>query len=513
MTDQAEYRKQIATIRTQLESAQISIKWCLKELDKLELDLTAQGPANGKSFIAWPEPKQEKPPEPDPVSEEPIVINKEWAALLDEMNDGSDHLFITGEAGTGKSTLLNYFANRFNKSFAIVAPTGVAALRVGGQTIHSFFKFPIHALDENDTPDIPHKYRGKYRALHTLIIDEVSMVRADMMDAIDLHLRKYGPQPDQPFGGVRLIMIGDPFQLPPVAREKAEKAWLKQRYGTDCPYFFQAMVWQQVPLQKHTLTTIFRQTDPVFIGVLNAARFGSLVQDDITILNKRVQPGFRPGLDDMWITLTTTNDSADYSNRRMLDQLPGKSKVYTASIMGDFDTRNAPVDMNLELKVGAIVMFTKNSTEHYWVNGTLGKVTSLDPLQVAIGEMTYAVEREDWEQVAYELEPGGKRLHKYIKGSMTQIPLRLAAAITIHKSQGLTLPRAIIDFGHGTFAHGQGYVAFSRCRELNGIILRAPVSAGDFTADPIVVAFMNGEKLTLPALPPTQMKLIEGSPE
>lgn len=491
-------------------SPQISVNKQIHDEVLRDQERNATNPNLPDWLRSEPKEHQDTDPEPEPLQEE-ITITDEWRFLLARMNDGKDPLFITGPAGTGKSTLLNYFAARFEKPFAIVAPTGVAALRIGGQTIHSFFRFAIHALDEHDMPDIPPRYRAKYRALHTLIIDEISMVRADMMDMIDLFLRKYGPVPDLPFGGVRLIMIGDPYQLPPVSREKAEKAWLKGRYGSECPFFFQALIWQQVPIDKHELTTIFRQSDPVFTGILNAARNGGLNNQHIAMLNSRVQPTFRPALDDLWITLTTTNDSADYSNRRMLDQLPGKSRVFKAQISGDFEPRNAPTDVNLELKVGAIVMFVKNSSDHYWVNGSLGRVTNLDPLRVALADSSreYEVIEEDWEQIAYEYDAGAKRLHKYVKGVFTQIPLRLAAAITIHKAQGVTLQRAIIDFGRGTFADGQGYVAFSRCRELSGIVLRSPVSPGDFMVNAAVKAFMNGGPVVLPQVGPAQMNLLE----
>lgn len=241
-------------IETHLDVVQASLtvlKVHLANIDEMSVSLPLESAKNDRSD------DDTKPPDPNPeIDSDPgepeLVINDEWQHLLDLLHNGPKdrHLFITGEAGTGKSTLLNLVTSEFQKPFAIVAPTGVAALRVGGQTIHSFFRFPVHALDKHDIPDLPPKMTGKYRALHTLFIDEGSMVRADMMDAIDLHLRKYGPEPDLPFGGIRIVLIGDPYQLPPVAREKAEKQWLKVRYGSECPYFFQALVWQQVQIGR-----------------------------------------------------------------------------------------------------------------------------------------------------------------------------------------------------------------------------------------------------------------------
>lgn len=445
---------------------------------------------------------------PEPA-EEPLVINDEWKAVLALMNDGKENLFITGEAGSGKSTLLNHFVNTTTSVTAVVAPTGVAALRVGGQTIHSFFGFGAHALEDSDIPILQDNRRAKYKALEVLVIDEISMVRSDLMDAVDIFLRKNGNNKDLPFGGVRVIMFGDLFQLPPVAKEPDEKKWLEDRYGTDQTYFFHAQCWREVRPKVCELTTIFRQKDKVFTDTLNAIRKGAANINQMTLINSRVAPNFKPKGDELWLTLTTTNDAADVANRKMLAEIAAESATFEAVIAGDFDLKHAPTDEKLELKPGATVMFIRNNKAGGWVNGTIGKVISVKPLKVDIDGGAHDVDAETWESIVYDFDPVTKKLVKTVRGKFTQIPLRLAAAITIHKAQGLTLDRVIIDMGFRAFAPGQAYVALSRCRTLAGMVLRRPLMARDLITSSEVQKFMKGEPIAKPKPQAAQLSLLE----
>lgn len=438
-------------------------------------------------------------PEPAKV-EEPLIINEEWKAVLDTLHNGADDVFITGGAGTGKSTLLNYFTTSYKGAAAIVAPTGVAALRISGQTIHSFFGFGAHALGIEDIPSLSDSRRAKYKALDMLIIDEVSMVRADLMDAIDRFMRLNGRDKDRPFGGCRLIMIGDLFQLPPVSKEANEKKWLVQRYGTDTPYFFHAEVWRHRPIRICQLTTIFRQKDRTFTDALNAIRKGEMNADHLKLINSRVNPLFVPPQNELWLTLTTTNASADQSNAKMLRAINAPAKTFEADVVGDFDLKNAPTDERLELKPGAAVMFIRNDIDGNWVNGTMGRVVQVEPLEIEVNGLTHEVEPVTWEAINYDFDEKERKLVKSVKGKFTQIPLKLAAAITIHKSQGITLDRAIIDLSSGAFAVGQSYVALSRCKSLAGMVLKRPLTERDLITSTEVQAFMAGKPIARPAV-------------
>jgi ATP-dependent exoDNAse (exonuclease V) alpha subunit len=444
--------------------------------------------------------------------EEPITVTAEWQAVIDDVNKGTGHLFITGGAGTGKSTLLNQLVKTRWGDSATVAPTGVAALRVNGETIHRFFGFGAHALQKDDIRELPDDRKYKFKALKLLFIDEISMVRADLMDAIDIFLRKNGSDKDKPFGGTRIIAIGDLYQLPPVSsnKEKEVQQWLEHRYGTDTPYFFHADVWRDNPIKIHNLTTIFRQKDPVFTEALNAIRKGNVSAVHRSTINKRFQLAFKPPVEEMWITLTTTNENADKANQAMLSELPGEAETFVADVIGEFELNNAPTDVELSLKVGAAVMFVKNNKMYGWVNGTMGKVTSVKPLKVEIaGQGVVAVEKETWESITYEYDTETKKLAKHVKGKFVQVPLRLAAAITIHKSQGLTLDRLIVDLHNGAFTAGQTYVALSRARTLEGLVLRKYVREKDLITSLEVIKFMNGQPIVRPG--PHQLTLADTS--
>lgn len=439
-------------------------------------------------------------PKPAPEPEAPLTITPEWQAVLDELNNGADDVFITGGAGTGKSTLLNHFVTSYRGAAAIVAPTGVAALRISGQTIHSFFGFGAHALSPEDVPSLSDSRRAKYKALDMLIIDEISMVRADLMDAIDRFLRLNGRDSNRPFGGCRLVMIGDLFQLPPVSKEANEKKWLMQRYGTETPYFFHAEVWRHRPIKICNLTTIFRQKDETFTNALNAIRKGAMTADHLKLINSRVNPLFVPPQNELWLTLTTTNASADQSNQKMLKSINAPAVTFEADVVGDFDLKNAPTDEYLELKPGAAVMFIRNDPDGNWVNGTMGRVVTVAPLEVEVNGTVHEVEPVTWESIAYDFDEKARKLVKTVKGKFIQIPLKLAAAITVHKSQGLSLDRCIIDLGHGAFASGQAYVGLSRCRSLEGMVLRRPLRESDLITSTEVQAFMAGKPIARPAV-------------
>lgn len=498
-------KDEINSIRNELLRAQGSINAALAKLESIAID--EPGP-----FLALTAPKPEmvsvRPlEEVKKAIEEPLITTDEWKRTLDALHNGREHIFITGGAGTGKSTLLQEFMSTCNRTIAAVCPTGVAALRIKAQTIHSFFHFGAHVLQKDDIRELSPSRQAKFKALDDLIIDEASMVRADLMDAIDQFLRLNGREKGKPFGGVRLILVGDLFQLPPFSREKEEKKYLKDRYGLDAPYFFHAEAWRDCPPKIHELTTIFRQSDAAFTGALNAIRNGTATTEHLDLLNKRVDRSFKPPVDgDLWLILTTTNNNADQANDAMLSELKSPSKVFMAVVQDDFDLKNAPTDIELRLKVGAVVMFIRNDADKRWHNGTLGKVVSVNPLKVDIKERGIVdVLPETWEDITYDWDEKAKKLSRSVKGKFTQIPLKLAAAVTIHKAQGTTLDRAILDLHHGTFADGQLYVGASRLRSLEGLILRKPIKMSDISVNEEVRKFMKGLPIARPLLAAGQL--------
>jgi hypothetical protein len=448
-----------------------------------------------------------------------IEWNDGFQEAQEWIESGCKCLFVTGKAGTGKSTLLQQLKRTVLAKAVVLAPTGVAAVHVGGQTIHSFFRFPPHVL----FPDAVARLGGgrMYRKLTTLIIDEISMVRADIIDAIDLFLRTHGPDPNQPFGGVQMIFFGDLHQLPPVVSPHEAEAF-HSLY--ESPWFFKARVFSRLPFDRVDLRKVYRQKETTFLSLLNAIRTGEAEEEDLEKLNARAAvpaaparpwaPGQDP-FDDTGpeeeaapvITLTSTNAAADRVNGRMLDGLPTHLAYYKAQIAGDFDRKAYPTDEPLGLKVGAQVMLLKNHPQGWWVNGTLAVVAGLeadciwvdvptrggrggnqDPMAGPLGALR--VERATWESVRYSLDPETGRPVPKPVGRFTQFPLKLAWAMTIHKSQGKTFDKVVIDLGSGAFAHGQSYVALSRCRTLDGITLRRPLSGRDLMLDPEVREFL-----------------------
>ena len=421
-----------------------------------------------------------------------VALGTQQHEVLDQMENSVDHVFITGRAGTGKTTLLHAFVESTAKQVAVCAPTGVAALAAGGQTIHSLLRLPIGIIGSRELGFIPKESLAVLAALDALVIDEISMVSADVLDSIDRRLRQAKRRRNTAFGGVQLIMFGDPYQLSPVVSGQAEKAYYKDHYRS--PWFFDAKVWSETEMTIHELDTIHRQADSEFRSVLNALREGRMEPDMGRMLNEH---GMRTPEDPDLITLSTTNQAVSRLNQSALERLPGKGKIAHADIEGDFGSTTAyPADEQLALKPGARVMFLRNDTAGpdgpRYVNGTVGVVEKItDTVLVDVDGQGVLVEPVTWEKVRYEYSPATKILSQDVVAEFTQFPLRLAWAVTIHKAQGKTLDAAVIDLGPRAFAPGQTYVAFSRLTSLDGLYLKRPLSPSDIIVDEDVVRFMN----------------------
>jgi ATP-dependent DNA helicase PIF1 len=423
----------------------------------------------------------------------PLSLSPDFEYALDRMEGaGPGCLFITGRAGTGKSTLLQLFRRTTRKKVVVLAPTGVAALNVGGQTIHSFFGFPPRLIDPRT--DIKKKrFRQLYQCLDAIVIDEISMVRADMIDAIDQFLR-VNRESDRPFGGLSVLFFGDLFQLPPVVANDVERHFFGTVY--ESPYFFSARVFRQgYSMEVISLEKVYRQESRHFLRLLECIRRNHIDEDVIMDLNTRCLPHFSPG-DESYITLSARNARVDDINNRALDDLPYPTRTYTASIKGDFPANLYPAEAALRLKQEAQVMLLRNDPEKRYVNGTIGKVTALgeDSITVVVEDnretRTLEIGRQEWEVLRYKVSEGSPdTIETETLGSFIQFPLRLAWAVTIHKAQGKTFDKAIIDLGRGAFEHGQTYVALSRCRSLEGIVLRQPLRPNDVLVDERIVDF------------------------
>ena len=425
-----------------------------------------------------------------------IDINPKFAEVLDLLEHSNKNLFITGRAGTGKSTLLEYFRDKTAKNLAVLAPTGVAAINVRGQTIHSFFGFKPDITIEKVKNSFRNKEKKElYKKLDILIIDEISMVRADLLDCVDQFLRQNGKQHDRPFGGTRVVFLGDLYQLPPVI-SRDEYEMFSQEYNS--PYFFDALAMENFPLTLIELETIYRQSDPKFIALLNAVRSGSLTQEQLTELNYRHDPTFVPPVNKFYLRLTTTNARAETINQSQLELDHGEEVVLDGVTTGGFDGRVLPSPAQLRLKVGAQVMLVCNDRGKRWVNGTMGKIEKFSTekgfnkvvsVRLDSGELV-DVTPYTWEMFKFVYREDSGKIDSQSVGSYTQYPLILAWAVTIHKAQGKTFERVIVDFDRGTFAHGQAYVALSRCTSLSGMVLTQPLQLRHLILDRRVVGFL-----------------------
>lgn len=438
----------------------------------------------------------------------PDTDNHEFQDALNLVKYTRQSLFLTGKAGTGKSTFLRYVTDNVKKKYVVLAPTGIAAINAGGSTLHSFFKLPFHPL----LPDDPNlslqkgriheffKYTKPHRKLleqlELIIIDEISMVRADIIDTVDRILRVYSRNLREPFGGKQLLLVGDAFQLEPVVKSD-EREILARFYPN--PYFFSARVFGQIDLVSIELKKVYRQSDPTFISVLDHIRGGTVGAADLQLLNTRYGVTISPTADrerDLYITLATRRDNVDYINERRLAELPGEPETFRGEIRGDFPESSLPTQLELVLKPGAQIIFIKNDYERRWVNGTIGTVNGFDmdgsTLYITTDDGRECdVKRESWRNIRYTYNEEKKQVEEEELGTFTQFPVRLAWAITVHKSQGLTFSRAVIDFTGGVFAGGQTYVALSRCTSLEGIRLKKPVSRADVFVRPEITEFAN----------------------
>lgn len=426
--------------------------------------------------------------------------NSELALAWQFIENTGTHLFLTGKAGTGKTTFLRKLKRESPKRMVVIAPTGIAAINAGGVTIHSFFQIPFapYVPESSFSTNGQATYRFRFgkekiniiRSMDLLVIDEISMVRADLLDAVDEMLRRYRDR-HKPFGGVQLLMIGDLQQLAPVVKDE-EWQMLKKYYDT--PYFFSSRALKQTEYCTIELKTVYRQSDGAFLDLLNRIRENHCDPQVLEALNRRYLPDFQPRKEEGYIRLVTHNYQAQRINNYELEQLPGRSYAFRATIDGKFPEYSYPTDELLELKKGAQVMFVKNdsSGEHRYYNGMIGEVTDLsaDSIEVRAKDSTAAflLQEEEWANAKYVLDEESKEIVEDIEGTFRQFPLKLAWAITIHKSQRLTFERAIID-ASSSFAHGQTYVALSRCKTLEGLVLSAPLSAKAVISDRAVDRF------------------------
>ena len=428
--------------------------------------------------------------------------NKEFQDALNLIQYTRQSVFLTGKAGTGKPTFLKYVCEITKKKHIVLAPTGIAAINAGGSTLHSFFKLPFYPL----LPDDPNfslkggklhsflKYTSAHRKLikevELVIIDEISMVRADIIDFIDKILRVYSQNMREPFGGKQILLVGDVYQLEPVLKND-EREIINRFYPT--PYFFSARVFNEIELISIELIKVYRQTDKVFVNVLDHIRTNTAGAADLQLLNTRYNAKIEENESDMYITLATRRDTVDFINEKKLAELPGDSTIFTGEIKGEFPENSLPTQMELEVKPGAQIIFIKNDYERRWVNGTIGTIAGIDEDEtlyvITEDGKEVDVKKDSWRNIRYRYNDKEKKIEEEELGVFIQYPIRLAWAITIHKSQGLTFSRVVVDFTGGVFAGGQAYVALSRCTSLDGIRLTKQITRGDIFVRPEIVNF------------------------
>ena len=428
--------------------------------------------------------------------------NKEFQDALQLITHTRQSVFLTGKAGTGKSTFLKYICNHTKKKYVVLAPTGIAAINAGGVTLHSFFKLPFRPMLPDD-PDLslshgrifeffkyPKEKRKIIAEVDLIIIDEISMVRADIIDCVDRILRVYSGNMRLPFGGKQLLFVGDVFQLEPVVPSD-QKEILSLFYAS--PFFFSARVFKDINLVPIELQKVYRQTDSVFINILDRIRNNAARKQELDTLNGRYFPSFEPQNEDMYITLATRRDQVDFINEKKLAELPGEEYVSVGKIEGDFPESSLPTQLNLSIKEQAQVIFIDNDYERRWVNGTIGMVSGIDEngnVYVLLESgVEHLVEPTTWRNYKYKYNEKEKRIEEEIVGTFEQLPIRLAWAITVHKSQGLTFSRVVVDLTGGVFAGGQTYVALSRCTSLEGLVLKSKISSRDIFIRKEIVEF------------------------
>lgn len=452
--------------------------------------------------------------------------NREFQDALQLITHTRQSVFLTGKAGTGKSTFLKYICAHTKKKYVVLAPTGIAAINAGGVTLHSFFKLPFRPMLPDD-PDLSlkdgrifefFKYRKQHRKIisevELIIIDEISMVRADIIDCVDRILRVFSGQMRLPFGGKQLLFVGDVFQLEPVVPSD-QKEILSLFYAS--PFFFSARVFKSINLVPIELQKVYRQTDPVFINILDRIRSNTARSQELETLNARYFPDFTPKNEDMYITLATRRDQVDYINEKKLAELPGEEFVSAGKIDGDFPESSLPTQLNLSIKEQAQVIFIDNDHERRWVNGTIGMVSGIDDeghVYVLLENgIEHLVSPTSWRNYKYKYNEKEKRIEEEIVGTFEQLPIRLAWAITVHKSQGLTFSRVVVDLTGGVFAGGQTYVALSRCTSLDGLVLKSKISSRDIFVRKEIVEFgahFNDQQLIEKSLRESEAELLYG---